>query len=157
MKKAIEKRLQGLYYVPDHIKMQERCNKAMAFNPYMLRFVPDHFKMQGMCHKAVMEDPCPLECVPGCFQTQGMCDAALKFVPDHLKAQETRNKAVEVDPFFLQYVPDLILTQQQVQLRHDGYGFYDDNGAMVIKNTRPRKKELKFIAWHLSRWPDWCM
>ena len=23
------------------------------------------------------------------------------------------------------------------------------SGAMVIKNARPRKKELKFIAWHL--------
>ena len=56
MKKAIEKGLQGLYYVPDHIKMQEMCNKAVAFNPYMLRFVPDHFKMQGMRDKAVMED-----------------------------------------------------------------------------------------------------
>ena len=59
--KAIEKRLRGLYYVPDHLKTQGMCGKAVTFNPYMLRFVPDRFKAQEMSDAAVMKDPCALE------------------------------------------------------------------------------------------------
>ena len=35
------------------------------------------------------------------------------------------------------------------------------SGMMVIKNARPKKqkskKELMPIAWHPSRWWDWCI
>ena len=36
----------------------------------MLRYVPDHLKAQEMCDKAVMEDRYSLECVPDWFVTQ---------------------------------------------------------------------------------------
>ena len=42
---------------PDHLKMQEMCNKAMRIDPYSFAVVPDCLKMQEMCDKAIEIDP----------------------------------------------------------------------------------------------------
>ena len=65
------------------------CERAAEDHPNTLEFVPDHLKSQEMCNKAVEEeDQCQLCNVPDHFKTQEMCDAAvnedpytLKFVP----------------------------------------------------------------------------
>ena len=44
--------------------------------PYSLGFVPDHLKMQEMCIKAVEVDPSFMELVPDHLKTQEMCDKA---------------------------------------------------------------------------------
>ena len=56
---AIEKRLRGLYYVPNPIAMLGMHIKVVAFNPYALRFVPDHFKTQDICYKSVPQTQAP--------------------------------------------------------------------------------------------------
>ena len=69
-----------LPFVSDHLKMQEMCNKAVAFNLYMLDEIPDHFKTQTMCNEAVRREPW-----------------LLKIIPDLFKTEEMWIKAVEVD------------------------------------------------------------
>ena len=78
------------------------------------------------------------------------------------------DKAVEVGPFFLLCVPKWFVTQQQVKLWHDDDDFYDDDddddelvewydGRQKRKAQKAQlKKELMLIAWHPSRWWDWC-
>ena len=102
-----------------------------------------------MCNAAVMEDPCRLE-----------------FVPNHLKIQEMCNKAVREDPFSLEYVPNRFVRPQQVNMWYDDY--YNDDDYDEINNwhdgyqkSRAQKakikEELMPIAWHPSRWWDWCV
>ena len=67
--------------------------------------------------------------------------------------------AVMKDPWLLVYVPNWFITQQQVNI-HD-----DDNKLIKYHNGYPErrdqkaqiKKELMPIAWHPSRWWDWCI
>ena len=61
-----------LFFVSDHLKMQQMCNKAVAFNPYMLNEIPDHFKTQAMCNEAVRREPWLLKIIPDLFKTEEM-------------------------------------------------------------------------------------
>ena len=135
-------------HVPDHLlKTQEMCNKIMRTMPYAFHRIPDHFKTQDMCIKAVGVDPWLLKCVPDSFKTQAMCDRAAR---DYL--------------FSLQFVPDWFVTQQQIDKQyHDDY-FYErpemiewQEGYKKRKAQKAQiKKELMPIAWHPSRYWDWC-
>ena len=57
------------------------------------------------------------------------------------------------------------MTQEQVKLWHDYDDYYDDNelikwydGYQKRKIQKAQiKKELMPIAWHPSRWWDWCV
>ena len=148
------------------------CNKAVTHNTCMLKYVPDQYKTQDMCDKTVRTWPGLLEFVPDRLKTQEMCDAGvmenpctLGFVPDHLKAQEMCNKAVREDLFSLVCVPDWFVTQQQVKLWHDNNNYCDDDRLIKWHNDYQKrkahktqiKKELMRIAWHISRWWDWCV
>ena len=101
-----------------------------------------------MCDKAIEEDP-----------------GTLEFVPGHLKTQEFCDKAVEDDSYSLQYIPDWFVTQQQIDVWYDDdYVYNDDEVIECYKGYKKReaqkasiKKELIPIAWHPSRWWDWCM
>ena len=42
--------------VPDHLKTQKMCNKAVEEDPYQLGDFPDHLKTQKMCEKAVEDE-----------------------------------------------------------------------------------------------------
>ena len=59
-----------LFFIPDHLKTQEMCEKAVEKSSHMLCHVPDHFKTQKMCDKAVRDDSFSLPCVPDWFVTQ---------------------------------------------------------------------------------------
>ena len=63
----------------------------------------------------------------------------------------------------MRYVPDWF-AQQQIKLWHDGAYYYSDNnliwyeGYKKCKAQKTKIKEgLRAIAWHPSRWWDWCV
>ena len=62
--------MSGLFFIPDHLKTQEMCIKAVEVDPSFLRLVPDHLKTQGMCDKAVHNKPWLLKYVPDWFVTR---------------------------------------------------------------------------------------
>ena len=43
--------------IPEHLKMPEMCNEAVAQSSYALRYVLDHLKTQLMCDEAVSNNP----------------------------------------------------------------------------------------------------
>ena len=148
------------------------CDEAVRREPYTLYYVPDHHKTQGMCNEAVRREPCTLWHVPDHFKTQDMCNEAveedpytLKFVSDPLTTQKLCDDAVCKDAFSFQYAPDWFVTQQQIGLWGDDdeycnndeliewYDGYDKRKAQKAKI----KEELIPIAWHPSRWWDWCV
>ena len=85
--------------------------------------------------------------------------------PDHLETQEMCDEAVKDYPFSLQLVPDWFLTRQQIDIWYDGDYVYNDNemikwydGYKKRKTQKASiKEELLPIAWHSSRWWDWCV
>ena len=102
---------------------------------FLLDHVADQYKTPKMCDDAVRRNPYLLKHVPNYFKTQEMCEKtvenepySLKFVPDHFKMQEICDKAVRDDSSSLQFVPDWF--------------------ELI---------ELLPIAWHPSRYWDWCM
>ena len=99
-----------LYYVTDHLSMQEMNNEIMYTMPNAFHRNPDRFKTQGMCNKAVEVDPLQLKGVPNHFKTQEMCE-----------------KAVKKYLWLLKYVPDWFVTQQQLKIQHDVDGYYNDD------------------------------
>ena len=148
------------------------CDEAVACNPRMLWCIPDQYKTQKMCDKAVEAGPfrpCYLASVPDRFKTEEMCIKAVEaglwlmyHVPGHLKMQEMCDKAVRDDHSSLQYVPDWFVTQQQLKLWHVYDDFYKrtewDDGYQKRKTQKASiKEELLPIAWHPSRWWDWCV
>ena len=55
--------------------------------------IPNRLKTQGMCNKAVARNPRTLAYVPDCFKTQEMYDKVvdskpytMRFAPDHFKS-----------------------------------------------------------------------
>ena len=68
-------------FIPDHLKTQEMCDKAVAHNPRVLDYIPDKFKTQEMYIKAVEIDPLQLRHVCDEFKTQKMCIKAVKEAP----------------------------------------------------------------------------
>ena len=146
MNEAMRINTLSLPYVPDHLKTQEMCKRAVEKDPYTLKFVPDHFKTQEMCKKVAEEYPW-----------------WLKDVPDHLKTREMCERAVEDDPWSLKFVPDWFVMQELIKIWHDHCG---DDGKLIewyegYKKRKDQKaqikKELMRIAWHPSRWWDWCV
>ena len=98
----------------------------------------------------------------------------LQLVPDHFKMQEICEKAVKDDSSSLQFVPDWLIIREWVDIWYDGY--YDDDGVHWdydddyedkffewydgYKKRKAQKASIKEalmpIAWHPSRWWDWC-
>ena len=75
------------------------------------------------------------------------------------------DKAVKDDPSSLQFVPDWFVTQEQIDIWYDDdYWYHDDELMKWYEGYKKRKtqkakikEELIPIAWHPSRWWDWCM
>ena len=148
------------------------CVRAVEKYPLYLSDVSDHFKTQDMCDEAVEKYPWSLKYVPDWLKTQGMCErvvkdkqGALENVSDHFKIQGMRDDAVRKRLRLLEYVPDYFVTQQQVKLWHDNAYYCNDNGLIKwCKGYHERKaqkakikKQLMPIAWHPSRYWDWCV
>ena len=74
-------------------------------------------------------------------------------------------KIVETSLGLLKDAPDWIVTQQQIKIRRDDDKYCNDDelikwykGYQKRKAQRASIKEgLLLIAWHLSRYWDWCM
>ena len=70
--------------------------------------------------------------------------------------------AVKKGFFYLQDVPDWFVTQQQIKiLQHDWYnnnliGWHEGCEKRKTKKAQI-EKEFMPIAWHPSRWWDWCV
>ena len=170
--------------IPNHLKTQEMCNEAVRINSLLLAYVLDRFKTQEMCNDAAEKDLYMLRHVPDHFWPQEMLNEIMRTMPDafysisdHFKTQEMCDKAVKEDSFSLEYVPDWFVTQEQIGLWDDKcYEWYDDGkdrffddddednpfdwyeGYQKRKVQKASiKEELMLIAWHPSRWRDWCM
>ena len=96
-----------------------------------------------------------------------------KHVPDHFKTQEMCYKAVWEDSSSLRHVPDWFVTKEELYMEHDDY--YDDDGGHWDDDDEDKffewydgykkwkaqkvqiKKELMRVAWHPSRWWNWCV
>ena len=125
-------------------------NEVVRREPYALLYVPDHFKTRKMCDKAVEIDP-----------------FILWYVLDHFKTKKICEKCVEKYPWALEYIPDWFVMDQQMKSWHDYRGPYQYNNDRFTgwyKGYKKRKaqkasikKELMPIAWHPSRWLDWCI
>ena len=137
-----------LKFVPDRLTTQKICDDAVRRGPYTLYYVPYHFITQKMCNGAMCDNPAVFFLIPNRFKTQEMC-----------------NKTVHRNPWLLKYVPDWFVIQQQIKLWHDNDDYHDRNclikwydGYKKRKAQKEKiKKELIPIAWHPSRWSDWCM
>ena len=73
------------FFIPDHLKTQEICDKVVTRNPRMLDYIPDKFKTQEMYIKAVEVGPFQLRNVHDEFKTQKMCIKAVKEAPRMLR------------------------------------------------------------------------
>ena len=89
----------------------------------------------------------------------------MRFIPGHLKTQEMFDKAVRREPWNLTHVPDWFVTLKQIKIWYN-YVYYcnDDrlircyNGSEKRKVQKAQIKQgLMLIAWHSSRWWDWCV
>ena len=165
-----------LGYVPNKYKTREMCNKALEENPWFLSDVPDHLKTPEMCKKAVEEDPYTLKFVPDPLKTQKMCERdvekdpyALEYVSMDLITQEMCNEAVKICPWSLIHVPDHYVRLKEMWredyshvVAPEPWGCDDKliewrNGHVKRKAQKAEIKEKSVpIAWHPSRWWDWC-
>ena len=124
------------------------CNEAPRREPATLKFVPENLQTQEMCKRVVEESP-----------------RLLKYVPDRFKTKEIYDKVVSYDPSSLQYVLDYFVVQQQLKIWHDDDYYCNDNELTKCYNGYRKckaqetsiKEELMPIAWHPSRWWDWCI
>ena len=41
-------------FVPDHLKIEKMCKRAVKKLPSLLRYVPDRYKTQEVCDKAIL-------------------------------------------------------------------------------------------------------
>ena len=94
--------------IPEHLKMQEMCDKAVDMELCSLAYVSYRFKTEEMCKEAVHREPYTLPYVHdhfNHFKTQEMCNEAMHenqtaffLFPDRFETEEMSIKAVEVDP-----------------------------------------------------------
>ena len=93
--------LRLMMVVPDHLKAQNLCNKAVHMEPRLLAYAPDHLKTQKICKETVTHKPYMLRFIPDHLKTQEICDTAIYIkqsafllIPDHFKTQGMCIKAV---------------------------------------------------------------
>ena len=144
--------LRMLKYVPG---VQEAYDEAVArhYSPLIgiyllpmsgLFFITYHFKTQKMYNKEMDIEP-----------------RFLPLVAAHLKTQEMCEKAVEKYPWLLKHFLDWFVTRQEEKLWDDhciddGYiKWYND--YQKRKAQKAKIKDFLPIAWHPSRYWDWCM
>ena len=60
----------GLFFIPDNIRTQKMCERAVKDEPHSLALVPDRLKTQEVCNKAVRKSPWLLKYVTNWFVTK---------------------------------------------------------------------------------------
>ena len=170
--RVVEKDPGWLYYVADRFKTQKICDDVVCTNPYSLHFIPDNLKTQGMCKKVVKDSPWHLIDVPEHLKMKKMCGKVvektpclLRCVPDCFKTKEMCEKVLGANLGLLKDVPDWIMTQQQIKIWHDDGKYCNDHELIKwykrYEKRKAQKAQIKEgplpIAWHQSRYWDWCM
>ena len=133
----------ALRYAPDHFITQEMCE-----NPAVFFLFPDRFKTEEICIKALEVDPWQF-----------------KDVPNHFKKQEMCNNTATDYLFSWQFVPDWFITRERIDLLNDDDCVYNDHEMIEWYDGYKKRKaqkasikeELLPVAWHPSRWWDWCV
>ena len=69
-KKAVEKDICTLQFIPYHLNTRETCEKEVEKYPWLSKYIPDFCKTKGMCIRAVFKIPCLLEYIPLSVQEQ---------------------------------------------------------------------------------------
>ena len=171
-KEAIELTCAVMVNILKYVPAFQGVDEAMSIKPHYSTFLPDHLKTKGMCDKAVRRDPWLLFDVLHHFKSQEMCKRVveenpqvLKYVPDQFKIQKMCDDAVSNDPSSLQYIPDWLVTQKQIGRWYDDIEYLDDDEPDKWYNVYQKRKvqkaqikeELMPIAWHPSKWWDWCL
>ena len=162
---AVHNHSYTLQYVPDKLKTQEMCERAVEKSSGCLKYVPDHFKTEKTCIKAVKKEA-----------------ETLEHIPDHFKAWEIYIKAVEKEAESLEHVPEHFKTQEMCK----SWSVYPGIPSWLVRYSRTDeimvrwqlwwwgpwvfegyqkrkvqkakiKEELLAIAWHPSRYWDWCI
>ena len=161
-----------LAFVPDRLKTEGFCIKAVRRNSHALGHVPDYLNTQKICNVTIRENPAAFFLLPDRFKTPELCEIAvgvdpwqLNDIPDYLKTKKMCDDVVWSDPYSLQFVPDWFVTHQQIKIWRDDDEYCDDNeliewydGYQKRKEQKaPIKEELLPIAWHPDRVMDWCM
>ena len=54
---TLQKCLQPLRFISDHLKTQQMCEKSVEKNPYQLGDFSDHFTTKEMCEKDAEDEP----------------------------------------------------------------------------------------------------
>ena len=139
-----------LKYVPDYLKTQKMFDKTFETGLWQLKDAPDNFRIEEMCIESVEVFPWQLKYVLDNFNMQDMC-----------------NEAVGWHPYLLQYVPDWFVTREGVDMWYDDSEYCDNDADNFFKcydlyrKRKTQKASIKIdltpIAWHASRWWDWCM
>ena len=174
---TLEKCAWLLKYAPDNCKTQEMCNEAVFIERYSLVYVPDHFKTQEICNETVRSHPYTLKYVPDNLKTQEMYDDAVhkdtwlfEYVRYWFTTQETGEQPVKEDRDSLIHVPDWFVVAQEmwyINYSHvaapepwgnDNWAINWYQGYKKRKAQKAKtKNELILVAWHPSRWQDWCV
>ena len=159
-------------FVPDHFRTEEMWNDTVIRDAFTLGYVSDNVKTQGMYNEAMHENPAAFFLVPDHFKTQEMCIKALEVdpwelcdVPDYLKTKKIHDDVMRRNSYSLRFILNWFVTQQQLKTWYDEGEYYNDDELIewydgYQKRKRQKaliKKELMSIAWHLSRWWDWCV
>ena len=67
------------------------------------------------------------------------------------------NEVVQKIPWLLEYAPDWLVTQQQIKIWHDRLDNWSEGYQKRKAQKAKIKDQLMPIAWHPSRWWDWCV
>ena len=145
--KAVRRDQYALGCMPDNLKMQKICNKAMRGNLaafFSSLTVSKHKK----CAMRLLRS------------THGSCMMYLIT----LKRKKCDDR-VQGDSYSLQFVPDWFVTQEQLETWHDDNDYCNDDELIKWYKRHDKRKaqkakikeELMPIAWHPNRVMDWCM
>ena len=114
----------------------------------LMKFVPDNFKRKEMFNEAVCNNLW-----------------ALRHVPNHFKTQEMCQKEAMLSPWSLKCIPNWFMTELQIKLLYDDKDYRNNDKLNEwcegYQNRKAQKASIKEkllpIAWHPSRYWDWCM
>jgi hypothetical protein len=94
-----------LQFVPEEMRTEQLCRRAVEKNGRALRHVPEKLRSREICNLAIQTRGLALEYVPEQFKTPEMCQQAvedqsraLEFVPDKVRTPELYITAMGEDP-----------------------------------------------------------
>ena len=172
-------------FLPDCYKTQEMCGKAVNTCFVVFHSVPNRYKTQDICVRLAPEDPFMLIYCPVCDEAAGEGLAILKFIIDCFVTSEIIEKfhdALLAYDDILLFDEDfskvtfllirwvfLVQHLDKTDLDNDNSFYKNDPDTfvrfLVWRNKFEKRKALKkdvskelmSVAWHPTRWWDWCI